>query len=371
MKIKNIKAISFVKNLTKAYTEGIYADTPANRKLGRVGMIYAAYAEKVKGEEKKEDSTKEENLSKKEFKKGSLQKNSVGEDFKKEITEVKGTKDFGETAMYLVNLHSRNQGTYGFLESVRNFIKDNGVEDYFKVEGTGGMYQISSKDGKTILQVAASANGKEIFFREPGESDYHRIGSNSSTVDSYFKKVCKKIEEHYPTTKQVIDGQSALYNKVKEGLTITKHEDARKYKYVTFADKNSGLVLFKRSYSDNTDIDERDLHFIKNLNQGQKNVSELKKFAEKYNIDLKYDPRSSANDTNGFQSYKLGTIPLKSNTKHIYYCPATGSIKIYTSSNSYNWRSPGFKYTGSEKVDLNNPKGNYTLNQLVKEFNKK
>ena len=33
----------------KAYTEGIYADTPANRKLGRVGMSYSAYANKVNG----------------------------------------------------------------------------------------------------------------------------------------------------------------------------------------------------------------------------------------------------------------------------------------------------------------------------------
>ena len=40
--------------LEKAYTEGIYADTPANRKLGRVGMTYSAYAEKIK---KKENDT--------------------------------------------------------------------------------------------------------------------------------------------------------------------------------------------------------------------------------------------------------------------------------------------------------------------------
>lgn len=39
------------KNIEKAYTEGIYADTPANRKLGRVGMTYTAYNEKLKEEE--------------------------------------------------------------------------------------------------------------------------------------------------------------------------------------------------------------------------------------------------------------------------------------------------------------------------------
>ena len=37
------------KEIEKAYTEGIYADTPANRKLGRVGMSYSAYANKVNG----------------------------------------------------------------------------------------------------------------------------------------------------------------------------------------------------------------------------------------------------------------------------------------------------------------------------------
>ena len=49
MKILNKFKITFIQ---KAYTEGIYADTPANRKLGRVGMTYAQYAAKQKGEKK-------------------------------------------------------------------------------------------------------------------------------------------------------------------------------------------------------------------------------------------------------------------------------------------------------------------------------
>lgn len=52
MKFSNIKKIF---KIDKAYVEGIYADTPANRKLGRVGMSYAAYAAKMKQE--KEDSS--------------------------------------------------------------------------------------------------------------------------------------------------------------------------------------------------------------------------------------------------------------------------------------------------------------------------
>ena len=51
-----MKIFNKLKQLSKAYTEGIYADTPANRKLGRVGMSYAAYAEKLKqNEENKAD----------------------------------------------------------------------------------------------------------------------------------------------------------------------------------------------------------------------------------------------------------------------------------------------------------------------------
>lgn len=57
MKIFNKFKINF---LSKAYTEGIYADTPANRKLGRVGMTYEAYAEKVKKE--KESSSEESEI---------------------------------------------------------------------------------------------------------------------------------------------------------------------------------------------------------------------------------------------------------------------------------------------------------------------
>lgn len=38
--------------IQKAYTEGVYADTPANRKLGRVGMKYSSFKEDKKEEDK-------------------------------------------------------------------------------------------------------------------------------------------------------------------------------------------------------------------------------------------------------------------------------------------------------------------------------
>lgn len=48
MEFRNLKEIN------KAYTEGIYSDSPLNRKLGRVGMTYTAYAEKTKASKEKE-----------------------------------------------------------------------------------------------------------------------------------------------------------------------------------------------------------------------------------------------------------------------------------------------------------------------------
>ena len=52
-----MKILNRIKQISKAYTEGIYADTPANRKLGRVGMSYAEYSNKIK-EEKEEQREK-------------------------------------------------------------------------------------------------------------------------------------------------------------------------------------------------------------------------------------------------------------------------------------------------------------------------
>lgn len=47
MKYSSLNEIKF---LSKAYTEGVYSDTPINRKLGRVGMSYAEYTQKLKKE---------------------------------------------------------------------------------------------------------------------------------------------------------------------------------------------------------------------------------------------------------------------------------------------------------------------------------
>lgn len=56
--MSNIKILNKIKQLSKAYTEGVYSDSPANRKLGRVGMSYSTYSQK--SEEKKSTLKKED-----------------------------------------------------------------------------------------------------------------------------------------------------------------------------------------------------------------------------------------------------------------------------------------------------------------------
>lgn len=61
MKIINKQPFGFLQNLKKSYTEGVYVDTSQNRKLGRVGMTYSQYMNKIK---EKEDENIFSNLKK-------------------------------------------------------------------------------------------------------------------------------------------------------------------------------------------------------------------------------------------------------------------------------------------------------------------
>ena len=57
----NIRKIS-LNTFQKAYVEGVYNDSTLNRKLGRVGMTYTAYAEKVKKDKEKNKVEKKEKV---------------------------------------------------------------------------------------------------------------------------------------------------------------------------------------------------------------------------------------------------------------------------------------------------------------------
>ena len=58
LNFSSFKNVTNVKEVEEAAQEGIYADTPLNRKLGRVGMSYSDYSNKIKSGNSSEVSFK-------------------------------------------------------------------------------------------------------------------------------------------------------------------------------------------------------------------------------------------------------------------------------------------------------------------------
>ena len=51
----SVEKVKRVKEIIKAYTEGLYNDSPLNKKLGRVGMTYKQYVEKIRWRKEREE----------------------------------------------------------------------------------------------------------------------------------------------------------------------------------------------------------------------------------------------------------------------------------------------------------------------------
>lgn len=111
MKIVNLSKIAFIKNLEKAYTEGVYADTPANRKLGRVGMSYAQYAQKVSGESENQKKQESENQEKSNIENSVKYIESFDDYYHKFKSGTPDPKDAWDRALY-----SKYKSTKDFIE---------------------------------------------------------------------------------------------------------------------------------------------------------------------------------------------------------------------------------------------------------------
>ena len=145
MNIKDIKAIAFIKNLTKAYTEGVYADTPATRKLGRVGMSYAQYAEKIKqggDNQQKELSQDNKDNNKEEFQE------------KKAPTYIEG--------IYADTPAARKLGRVGMsYEAWGNYQKALKENPNAKIEDFQGENDTKAKELKAAHEAKYSSNKQE------------------------------------------------------------------------------------------------------------------------------------------------------------------------------------------------------------------
>lgn len=200
-------------SVEKAYTEGIYADTPANRKLGRVGMSYAEWDAKQEKKEEKIDNISLYRLGKvlneagiypmsvkdhKEYFLISLENN----DFK-DKKKVEHTKEVLEGLGAKVYVSK----TTHFLKA---FKKDNAVQeeeqDSFKIgdfKFDANARTLTHKNGEVVSLTPKETELLKVFASNPnqfisrdgllekiwGESNYY----NSRSMDVYITKLRDKL----------------------------------------------------------------------------------------------------------------------------------------------------------------------------------
>ena len=171
--------LASIQQLNKAATEGIYADTPTNRKLGRVGMSYKVAKEKEENKEKGENK----NLNKKE------KINNIKELCEKFNFEIKkGKKEYGTqdriyikfniyNSLYINPSAKNNQVTYFFNDSISSKSKTFDLdkeEDFQEIlsiikEESEGTPMQNFKKNKELLSESEEDNKKERthFYKRP------------------------------------------------------------------------------------------------------------------------------------------------------------------------------------------------------------
>lgn len=161
-----MKILNKIRQISKAYTEGIYADTPANKKLGRVGMSYAEYTKKIKND-------KEEKADKKYW---VIQYDSGEEDY---FTEDKMSKEklIEEAYKFAKDIAEANDyDEYKF--DIQENTDDWEDEDFdkkqydwlsIKAKKHNGKYEVSVydwRDGKYIINDKQKREKKNLAQRQ-------------------------------------------------------------------------------------------------------------------------------------------------------------------------------------------------------------
>jgi hypothetical protein len=149
-------------DLKKAYTEGIYADTPANRKLGRVGMSY----NKLKSEDKKIDSFKSKyGITYEEYFKELLNDKRIGfylrNSLEKTTSYKKAAINYYSNYGYLtINRVLAREGSNPMVEMFSHFI-DEGLKEMPKNKKT--IYRGVSVNNNSLNNFII---GNTISFKE-------------------------------------------------------------------------------------------------------------------------------------------------------------------------------------------------------------
>lgn len=231
----------------KAYIEGVYCDSPANRKLGRVGMTYKEWTEK---QSKKDKSNKEG-------------------DWKDEID-----KDSIEEIEQLIQAHHQNEGSgYDMYERTFSSISD--------IVGGDKAEKILKQEG--IKPIEENEEVEEENKKKKKESK-KKNSKLSATFSLYNQK--KEVED--PILKENLKFFKKLGNLIEEPkdgelrditFKIDKHGVIQDVKVKT-KDSGRGIGGYPEQY-DNTEYREG----IKNLLEGKK----ISEFEEEVDNIIEYN----------------------------------------------------------------------------------
>lgn len=282
--LDNIRKFSILNSfrrifIEKAYTEGIYADTPANRKLGRVGMSYKEYEEKVKagkGEELKQkgqeeiQKEKEKIFNSEEFKAKKEKKLKELEDFFKVLDSKKCTFAYLYAANDLDSQLAKEikdeEGNrvenpmFGKIFKVTTYklhLNDS-YKDVVKRENPDWEVQSRSGDYEKV-------KGYEVYFTKSG--NLMLSISNFTSTSKYYKK------EDDGSIKEIKLSEIQPYLKMSSSLKFSKTQDNNNLKTSTGSgvqfrninvDKIYKLNGGGRSWNNNSFLYSNDLGSILN-----------------------------------------------------------------------------------------------------------
>lgn len=277
---------SFEKSIEveKAYTEGIYADTPANRKLGRVGMSYSAYAAKVNGgsiehgdiRDFKKDSENGQTIYRAELEGKQIKISQLGKKkVKSWIIEKEGKRVTDESGIIL-KFSSANDAinkTYSILEEEKSEYKFP-APDYLTFKGV--RWNNPNKEDDKVGQIHIHRYGKkkpEIVITSKNGNDQTIILLKNSEMKKLLVGLSKKENvslkldyseddmQFWPTNKQFRSKEITLNYDADKGI-INYHREPASYTYATqdYTIPSSALdgVLKQFSKNNNEEIEEKE-----------------------------------------------------------------------------------------------------------------
>ena len=185
------------KYIEKAYTEGIYADSPLNRKLGRVGMTYTAYAEYTQRKKEGED------VDIQDFRKSS--ENILNRNKAILKDKLKPLDDFNSTTISLSDDHKafieKEKGKYNVLVIDKN--KD--IVDKFNFTSKEQLLN----DFNAYLYEADLNVSYSTF--DKAREEYKVLSSTDSEEEDYPEGVTKEF---------ILDGFKEYLENAKEGYDM-------------------------------------------------------------------------------------------------------------------------------------------------------